>query len=38
MTAVVMALAGSPFVWFLVLLLVMACLVLSYDQRHHGDR
>lgn len=36
MTAVLAALAGSPFVWEVVAIIVMACLVLRYDQRHHG--
>lgn len=39
MTAVVVALAGSPFMWLITALLVMACLCLRYDQQHHrGDR
>ena len=34
MTAL-LALAGSPLVWLIIVLLVMACMVLAYDQRHH---
>lgn len=35
MIAVVCALAHSPFVGFVAALLLMAWVVLRYDQRHH---